>query len=358
MTTALNNAFAKQLGAAEFLEGVQLKNGWTVVSKAPQAVNSTGGCFSIPYIVEKQAGNTRHRAFLKVLNLRHLLAAADLPREMQRMTTAFNFERDTLLACRNQKLRRVATLIEDGQHTIPNNPFPICYIIFELAAGDIRKQIEQLTEFNLAWRLRTIHQVAVGLSQLHGKKIAHQDLKPSNVLIFEEFGAKISDLGCADSGIQPNSSPRGALPYAGDPSYAPPELLYGEVSPDWQTRRIGCDLYLLGNLIVFFFSNGASMTAVLHQHLHPSHSWTQWPHDYRTALPYVMDAFEKALSQVAQDISENVRQPIIEIIRQLCDPDPRRRGDRSQTRNQLDLERLISRFDVLATKAAYNLLPA
>lgn len=252
MTTTPNNDLAKQLGAAEFLEGVQLKNGWTVVCKAPQAVNSTGGCFSIPYIVEKQAGNGKHRAFLKVLNLRRLLTAADLPREMQRMTTAFNFERDTLLSCRDKKLRRVATLIEDGQHTIPNNPFPICYIIFEIASGDIRKQIEQFTEFNLAWRLRTIHQVAVGIKQLHGQKIAHQDLKPSNVLIFEEFGAKVSDLGSADSGHQPNSSPRGAFAYAGDPAYAPPELLYGEISQDWHTRRIGCDLYLLGSLIVFF----------------------------------------------------------------------------------------------------------
>lgn len=99
------------------------------------------------------------------------------------------------------------------------------------------------------------------------------------------------------------------------------------------------------------------MTAILHQQLHPSHSWSLWPHDYRTALPYVMDAFERALNQVAQDIPEKVRVPIVEIVRQLCDPDPRRRGDRSQSRNQLDLERLISRLDVLATKAAYNLLP-
>jgi serine/threonine protein kinase len=358
MTSPSNNAQAKQLVAAEFLEGVQLKNGWTIVSKAQQAVNSTGGCFSIPYVVERQIGKGKQRAFLKVLNLRRALESNDLAREMERMTTAFNFERTTLEACKDKRLRRVATLIEDGQHTLPNNPYPICYIIFELASGDIRKEIEQLTEFNLAWRLRTLHQVAVGLQQLHNNRIAHQDLKPSNVLIFEDFGAKVSDLGSADFGTHPNASPRGAFTYAGDPSYAPPELLYGELSQDWKTRRIGCDLYLLGSLIVFFFSNGASMTAVLQQHLHPSHSWAQWPHDYRTALPYVMDAFEKALNQIGQDVSDDVRRPILEIIRQLCDPDPKRRGDGSQTDNRLNLERLISRLDVLATKAAYNLLPA
>lgn len=52
---------------------------------------------------------------------------------------------------------------------------------------------------------------------LHGLDIAHQDLKPSNV-----------------------------LPIAGDPTYAPPELLYNYVPADWNVRRYACDVYLLG----------------------------------------------------------------------------------------------------------------
>lgn len=350
-----NHGIIIQLGAAEFLEGVELESGWKVVSKAPQAVNSTGGCFSIPYIVERRNGNTVQKAFMKVLNLRRLMMASDFAREMERMTSAFNFERDTLLLCKDRKLRRVASLIHDGQHRLPNNPFPICYIIFELATGDIRKQIESFKDFQLAWRLRTLHQISVGLRQLHGAGLAHQDLKPSNVLIFEHFGAKIGDLGCADSGISPNTSPRGHLPFAGDPAYAPPELLYNEVSTNWQTRRIACDLYLYGNLVVFFFSNGASMTGLIHQHLNPSHTWAQWPHDYRTVLPYIYDAFEKAIETVARDIPAEIRSPLVEIVRQQCDPDPKRRGDRSNSNDQLRLDRLVSRMDLLATRAEHGL---
>lgn len=350
------NGTTNQLSAAEFLEGVELNSGWKVVSKAPQAVKSTGGCFSIPYVVELRKGKVVKRAFMKVLNLRRLMMASDLAREMERMTSAFNFERDTLLLCRDRKLRRVATLIEDGQHHLPNNPFPICYIIFELASGDIRKQIERFSDFQLAWRLRTLHQVAVGIRQLHGQRLAHQDLKPSNILIFEQFGAKIGDLGSADSGDAPNASPRGHLSFAGDPSYAPPELLYNEVSSDWQTRRLACDLFLFGNLIVFFFSNGASMTGLIHQHLHPSHSWAQWPHDYRSALPYVYDAFEKAISAISTDVPAPIRTQVVEIVRQLCDPDPKRRGDRSNPNEQLRLERVVSRLDLIATKVEHGLL--
>jgi hypothetical protein len=40
----------------------------------------------------------------------------------------------------------------------------------------------------------------------------------------------------------------------GDPIYAPPELLYGRVDPDWSVRCQVCDWYLLGSLIVFIFT--------------------------------------------------------------------------------------------------------
>ena len=44
------------------------------------------------------------------------------------------------------------------------------------------------------------------------------------------------------------------LMIAGDRTYAPPEQLYSSRHPDFVVRRIGCDLYLLGNLAAFLFS--------------------------------------------------------------------------------------------------------
>ena len=66
------------------------------------------------------------------------------------------------------------------------------YIVFELASGDIRAEIERLPNFDLAWCLRSLHNATVGVQQLHSKDIAHQDIKPSNVLVFGMDGSKLA----------------------------------------------------------------------------------------------------------------------------------------------------------------------
>lgn len=342
--------------SAEYLEGLELPNGWKVLSRI--SPSATGGNFGISYLVERQNGTNVQRAFLKALSLRQLAKEADFARALEQHVAAFNFERDTLELCRSRRMRRVAQVLDAGQHKMPNQTIPVCYIIFELAdAGDVRKHLSLVKQFNLAWTLRTLHQVAVGMKQLHTHGIAHQDVKPSNVLLFEAFGAKIGDLGCADLKENPSKSPRGAFRFAGDPSYAPPELFYNEISLDWSVRRLGCDLYLLGSLIVFFFTGGASMTALLRKKIAPPHSPSTWPHDYRTVLPYVRNSFEKALEELEPSIPASVRSDVMQLIRCLCDPDPKRRGFLDILPAQFDLQRIVSKFDLLASKAEYGLLP-
>lgn len=346
------------LCAAEMLEGAELPNGWKVLAKIQPESNSTGGHFSVPYVVERREGRLIKRAFLKALNFRRLAAEKDFARAMQQHAAVFNFERDTLDLCRERGLRRVATLLDAGEHRTPNNPLPVCYIIFELAeGGDARKQVATLGRISLAWKLRTLHHIAVGLKQLHTHGIAHQDLKPSNVLFFGSFGAKVGDLGCADIIEEANQSPRGHLGIPGDPSYAPIELFYNEYSIDWKTRRLGCDLYLFGSLAVFFFTGGGSMTAILQSHLHSSHFPANWTHDYRAVLPYVFDAFERSLNQIAMSVPESVRPHVISIIRHLCHPDPKKRGHPEDLNgSQFNLERIVSSLDLLATRAEYQLV--
>lgn len=349
--------------AAEMLEGVVLDGGWKVLRKVPKSSTSTGGCFSVPYFVELAKGKRRHLAFLKALNFRQLLAQPDVAKAMEQHTRAFNFERETLELCKGRRLKRIARLLDSGQYCPPNCPWPVAYIIFELAdGGDARHQLAKLGAFDLAWTLRTLHEISVGLQQLHSEGIAHQDLKPSNVLFFESFGAKLSDLGCADDQRKPSQSPRGKLGIPGDPNYAPPELFYNEISSDWKTRRLGCDHYLLGSLVVFFFTGGASFNAILQQKVHPSHSPLQWAHDYRTVLPYIKQAFEDALLELEKDIPVAVRPDVIQIVRWLCEPDPKRRGHPTDlvelSGNQFSLQRVISAFNVLATKAELKLIKA
>jgi len=155
------------------LEGLELANGWKVIKKIVPGANSTGGNFSVPYLVQKVDGKKTKHAFLKALNWRRLAGSKDFARAVQEHITAFNFERDTLELCRDRKLRRIAMLLDAGQHQTPNNQLPVCYIIFEMAdGGDARKQLAKFGKLDLAWTLRTLHHIAVGLQQLHGEASA------------------------------------------------------------------------------------------------------------------------------------------------------------------------------------------
>jgi serine/threonine protein kinase len=338
--------------AAQHLEGADLERDWKIGKKIDQPTGGTGGHFSVCYFVQNKDGR---QAFLKALNLEKALAMpGDTLRQIEMLIKTFNFERETLALCRTKKLRRIAAALDDGVIRPAGSAYPVYYIIFELAQGDIRKQMRDLLTFDLAWCLRTLHHTTVALSQLHTSGIAHQDLKPSNVLVYAGNEAKVSDLGSADQ--RGSASPRGSLHVAGDRTYAPPELLYHELSADWCKRRLGCDLYLLGNFVAFMFT-GVTLNAMMYSHLDRVHRPGFWPHDYRTVLPYVRDAFGKAIAKLSSDLPECVREEIVLAVQQLCDPDPNHRGNPSDSEtNPFSLERYVSLFNRLALRAEHGLI--
>ena len=57
-------------------------------------------------------------------------------------------------------------------------------------------RLDDEATLDLVFMMGTLHHVSLGLSQLHRAEIAHQDLNPSNVLVFESGkSSKICDLG-------------------------------------------------------------------------------------------------------------------------------------------------------------------
>ena len=301
--------------AESLLERPQLSCGWTVVEKVPKTTAATGGHFSVGYVVVHKSGK---EGFLKALDFSEAMRQPNSTLVLQNLTTAFNYEKRLLEECKTSNLDRVAVSLDDGQ--IPagelHSTLPVPYLIFELAEGDIRNKLDVTGYFDLAFFLRALHHCATGINQLHSRKIAHQDLKPSNVLFFSESGCRVADLG--RSAQENTISPVDDAMIAGDSTYAPPELLYRETSTDWRVRRLACDLYHLGSLAVFFFTKVGMTTMWLHR-LDPSFRPNRWGQSYRDALPYVRNAYDLAFQDIAKLVPSRIRDRLVESIIQLCE---------------------------------------
>lgn len=328
----------------ERLEGRTLEGGWVVADRVELEKGMTGSNFSIGYQVERNG----HQGFMKVLDISAALGMPDPAKALQDLTTAFNFERDILKACKG--LSRVVTALDEGSvvEKLDDRVEVAQYIIFELAQSDLRKFM--LTQqYDSALNLRTLHHVATGLEQLHARNVAHQDLKPSNVLLFGDEVSKIADLG--RSSARASSGPHDDRKVPGDMNYAPPELLYGHVSADWDMRRRASDLYQLGSLAVFAFT-GVGMTTLLNQHTHPSHRMTAWSGPYRELLGYLIEYFRLAMSTATPSFPEHCREKLCVAVSELCDPDPSTRGHprNHATGDPYGLRRYVSLFNRLAVK--------
>jgi serine/threonine protein kinase len=345
--------------AAESLLGRTLIGGWVVTQRLNRAAGATGGTFSVPYLAELDG----ERAFVKALDYAKAFGNtnASTPEILQYMTAAFTFEKAVLERCRAKRMRRVALPIGSGTLDVPEvSPISqVDYLILEVADHDVRAHLDALTDFDAAWRVRTLHQAATALRQLHAELIAHQDVKPSNFLVFKDDGAKITDFG--RSARQGYSSPHDQMCCAGDQSYSAPELLFDYALPDWKARRVGNDVYMLGSLLYFFFA-GVSMTAAMHAFLHQSHTPGEWGGDYAGVLPYVREAFNRATAAFTEAaekvVAPSIARDLTTIVRELCEPDPLLRGDpkyRGTRRDQYSLERYVTRFNVIASRLEMRL---
>lgn len=347
---------------ARRLLGHTLPGGWKVIELLNAGDTPAGGWFSVSYKVEHVDG---HLGFLKALDYtKSLKSGMDPLRHMQNVTTAFNFERDILAECASKQMSRVVRAINEGWVDVdPTLPFGVGrveYLIFEWAAhGDVRAQVNLMEAFDTAWALRCLHCVAVGLGQLHRRGIAHQDMKQSNVLVFDQTISKIGDLGRAV--VRGQTGPSDQYKISGDRLYAPPELLYGASPEDWNGHRLGCDLYQLGSLVLFIFT-GVSANAHLVSHLNPSLHFNRYKGTFAEILPLLEDAFSKVLLELSGSsaLPGRLQKDLTEMTRYLCHPNPAERGhfeNRRGHHDRFDLSRFISWFERLARDAERGLIP-
>ncbi|MFH6943159.1 protein kinase [Flavobacterium sp. FlaQc-50] len=341
-----------QLSAVHSLKGKILQTGWTVIEKAKSKPGSTGGNFSVCYLVEKDG----QIGFLKAINILSFLnSKIDLLASMTEMLNTYNFEKEILSRCKNKNLSKVSKLLEASFENFEGFLVPnVYYMIFEKADSDVRNHLNFSSLIDNAWKLKSLHNVATGIKQLHTINISHQDVKPSNVFIFEDGISKVGDLGRAlsDTIIAPHSE----LNFSGDTRYAPPEVFHSYVIPEWKDKVFAIDCYLLGSMASFYFT-GQNMTALLSQKINSSINILSL--NFENALPYWIAAFDEAL-EVIKDHTQDIdgQDKLIEAIKMLCYPDPNKRGhfkNIKQIGNNFQMERFVELFNLLAKKAEYKI---
>ena len=347
-----------KLRPAELLLGAKLDGGWVVTSKiSKSSVDSR--YLSVCYRVERK--DDKKKAFLKVLDYTLAMEQPDPSKALHELTEAFDAEREILSQCKGSRLHRVAFSIADGTFNVEGFGVfgKVSYLIFDSADGDIRKQKELWQDLDLAWCLRSLHQSAVGLMELHGLGIAHQDLKPSKILVFNDSGCKVSDLERA-SHKYVEASEKGNFKLS--IGYMAPEQWYGWHFKNDHTDRFMSDIYQLGSLIFFFFI-GCSATQAIDMKLSKNNAKSFTKVNFEEDLPYIKQAFGEVLFDLKKRLDElDPRQSdeILELAAELCEPDPRLRGDKKVLAYvhvpRYDLQRYVSRFNILARREELRLI--
>ena len=344
---------------AEQLDGLTIGSGWTVGSIVPRKAGDTGGCFSVGYsCVHKD----KRQGFLKALDFSTALASADPISALRIMTAEYDFEREVLQIC--ESLSRIVVALEFGTHNLgdPARAEIVPYIVFELADGNIRSQSVRAKLSTPSQSMRLFHQVAAGTRQLHSREVAHQDIKPSNVLMFGNGQAKLGDLGRSIIRGRPTAHDNG---FPGDCRYAPPECMYGHTPTEFTVRRFSSDLFMLGSIGAFILT-GAPFAALIAAEIPSSLHPTTWHGPYTQVLPHVRLAYDQALRKLEDALRTQLPafdgagygDDLMEVFRWLLDPDPLLRGHprtramNSSGGNPFELERVLTALDILCGKVA------
>src|SRR5690606_18150791 len=106
------------------------------------------------------------------------------------------------------------------------------------------------------WKLRSLHNIVTGINQLHSIDIAHQDIKPSNVFVYDKLTSKLGELGRSLS--REIEGPHSKQNFTGDWKYAPPEIYHRYYIEEWSERVHSIDCYLIGSMASFYLT-GQSM---------------------------------------------------------------------------------------------------
>ena len=330
---------------AEKLVGITLLDNWHVQERIRHNDGLSGSTRSTCYRAKSTKGEY---AFVKAFDFP---AAAVDTDTLEKMVREYNYERDVHYFCSDSNIKRVTRIYGANRITIDGSL--VHFIICEWENKCLREhQPLGQTDIPPSERFKALRDIASALSQLHKAGIAHQDVKPSNAVCSDLGLVKLTDLG-SSSCLSLKEPPHDSDCLVGQPSYAPYELLYEAPPNEWESRRFGCDLFLLGNLCFTSFT-GVSLSYIA-VHWTPEYlKHINYTGSYSEVLPHLLEAHEVIIPLFLKEtcnLPDKILKELTELISCLCHPDPSRRGHTKslQHNNQYSLERIVSKLDYLAT---------
>ena len=73
-----------------------------------------------------------------------------------------------------------------------------CMLVMEyMPRGSLKIVLRQKEQIPLRQKLEMACQIASGMRKLHAHRMIHRDIRPDNILIAENYTAKIGDMGLA-----------------------------------------------------------------------------------------------------------------------------------------------------------------
>jgi eukaryotic-like serine/threonine-protein kinase len=295
-------------------------------------------------ILDPAAGTTQHREFDNEGDLLEALLSASAVVDIE----------DTLLA--------QVTIRSITPGGVTNNILiPVRFHVLERADQCLDELLIHRQSLDWGAKLTLYRQAALGIHQMHLAQVAHRDSKAENCLVFlrsrNTVDVKVSDLGRSRDLRQAAAANPSEYQWGrGDPSFAPPEMLW-LLGVDTRECHLRADLYGIGS-VLYEVATGQGLTAATLgsaiPYMNRASTWTpaQRRANYLTELPNLRIALDAALDLLDSEVPTHLRRYFLQLLRQLCDPDPVRRdriirtGRRSTP--EPDLQWLLREIDLMS----------
>ena len=140
-------------------------------------------------------------------------------------------------AVANLQHAHIVTVLDSGEHD------GIPFIVLEYVDGEtLKERIQRVGRLTISEAVAIAIEVARALDAAHARGLVHRDVKPQNILLDTEGGAKITDFGIARSGGEDGLTVGGRV--LGTTDYVSPEQALGhQVTGQSDLYSLGIVLY-------------------------------------------------------------------------------------------------------------------